>query len=346
MAHEIDTSTGVAAVFTVGEPPWHRLGINVQDAQTSEQAITLAHLDWEVDLWPVQASSADRIITCKRYRATVRQDTHQVLGIVGTDYEPFQNQKAFEFMDAIVGEKLAMFESAGCLRHGRVVWMLVRIPKDLHVLPEDDIHPYLLLTNSHDGSMAVRMLPTTVRVVCMNTLNLALRQGSEGQGSGWSIRHCSSLHERVEEARRALGLVSQRLDRFSIEVKLLCDRQLTGRQLNGHFGDLLPIGDTERQKANRDSDLAEFHANFENKTNTLSGIRGSAWAAYNAVSEWADHQKSFRGADSILRQQRRLDSIWFGSSNELKQHAWAGAGTGHDQLITHYARRKGVEWHT
>lgn len=324
MAHQIDMSTGEAAVFTAGEAPWHRLGINVHDAQTSEEAITLARLNWEVGLWPVQAVSPDRLVTCKRYRATVRLDTNSVLGVVGTDYEPFQNRKAFEFMDAIVGEKLAMFESAGALRDGRVVWMLARIPGELQVAPEDEIHPYLLLTNSHDGSMAVRMLPTTVRVVCMNTLNLALRQG---QGAGWSIRHYPSLYQRVEEARKALGLVSQRLDRFSVEVKLLCDKQLSTRQLVNYFGDLMPEseGGTDRQKANRDRTIHQFQANFENPTNTLLGIRGSAWAAYNAISEWADHQRSFRGADSVLRQQRQLDSIWFGSSNELKQQAWSSA---------------------
>ena len=327
MAHEIDVSTGQAAVFTVGEPPWHGLGANITDAQTSQQAITLAHLNWQVELWPVRAIDPDHVypeVGCSNYRATIRTDTRAVLGVVGDSYTPFQNHQAFDFMDALVGEKLAMFESAGALRGGRVVWMLARIPRQLWVTTDDEIRPYLLLINSHDGSMSVRMLPTCVRVVCMNTLTLALRQG---QGAGWSIRHCASLPDRVEEARRALGLVTKRLDRFSVETKLLAQTQLTSKQLANYFDVLLPqpSADTDRARAHRDGVIQQFHRNFEDRTNTMPGIRGSVWAAYNAVSEWADHQRTFRGADPLARRQRRLDSIWFGASNQLKQDAWAGA---------------------
>ena len=324
MAHEIDISTGQAAVFTAGDPPWHGLGVNITDTQTSAQAITLAHLAWGVELWPVWARdpAAGADTGCLAYRATVRSDTRAVLGVVGDGYAPFQNQQAFDFMDTLVGQKLAMFESAGALRDGRVVWMLARIPKTLWVTGEDEIRPYLLLTNSHDGSMAVRMLPTSVRVVCMNTLNLALRQG---QGTGWAIRHCASLSQRVAEAQHALGLVTQRLDRFQVEVKLLAERHLTGRQLRNYFDMLLPAAQTDRQREHREQVLQQFQANFANPTNTLPGVRGSAWAAYNAVSEWADHQRNVRGSDPLLRRQRRLDSIWFGSANLLKQEAWAGA---------------------
>ena len=326
MAHEIDLSTGQPAVFTVGEPPWHGLGVNIQEAQTSQQAITLAHLDWDVKLWPVQAMDPDRVlpeIACKQHRATVRTDTRAVLGVVGDGYTPFQNHEAFDFMDAIVSENLAMFESAGALRGGRVIWMLARIPRQLWVTPDDEIRPYVLLTNSHDGSMSVRMLPTCIRVVCMNTLNLALRRG---QGSGWSIRHCANLHERVEEARRALGLVTQRLERFSVETKLLADQHVTSAQLANYFDMLLPpAGDSDRAQAHREGVIKQFYGNFEADSNTLPGMRSSVWAAYNAVSQWADHQRVFRGASPLQRQQRRLDSIWFGASNQLKQDAWAGA---------------------
>lgn len=325
MAHEIDMTTGVAAVFTVGEPPWHGLGANITEAQTSRQAVTLAHLDWNVELWPLRASDPKGSlpeVACHLHRATLRTDTRAVLGVVGDGYTPFQNHEAFAFMDTLVGEKLAMFESAGALRGGRVVWMLARIPKQLWVTPDDEVRPYLLLTNSHDGSMAVRMLPTCVRVVCMNTLNLALRQG---QGSGWSIRHCPSLPERVEEARRALGMITQRLDRFAVETKLLRDKQVNSRQLSSYFDMLLPAAQTDRTRTHRDGIVQRFYTNFANPTNTLPGVRGSMWAAYNAVSEWADHQKTYRGSLPATRRERRLDSIWFGASNEFKQDAWAAA---------------------
>ena len=119
MAHEIDMTTGVAAVFTVGEPPWHGLGANIAEAQTSRQAITLAHLDWDVELWNVRARNPRGSlpeVACHQHRATVRSDTQAVLGVVGDGYTPFQNHEAFAFMDDLVGEKRAMFQSAGSLR--------------------------------------------------------------------------------------------------------------------------------------------------------------------------------------------------------------------------------------
>ena len=180
--------------------------------------------------------------------------------------------------------------------------MLARIPKQLWVTADDEIRPFVLLTNSHDGSMAVRMLATCVRVVCMNTLNLALRQG---QSSGWTIRHCPSLPERVEEARRALGLITHRFDRFTVETKLLRDRQVNSRQLAAYFDLLLPAAQTDRTRTHRDGIIQRFYANFANRTNTLPGVRGSMWAAYNAVSEWADHQKTYRGSLPATRRERR-----------------------------------------
>jgi hypothetical protein len=119
--------------------------------------------------------------------------------------------------------------------------------------------------------------------------------------------------------------VTQRLDRFQVEIKVLRSKQITIPQLANYFDMLLPAAESGRAKTHRDGVIQQFNTNFENSTNTLPGIEGSVWAAYNAVSEWADHQRTFRGADPALRQQRRLDSIWFGASHQLKQDAWAGA---------------------
>ncbi len=164
MAHEIDVSTGKAAVFTVGTPAWHRLGVNVAEAQTSADAIRLAALDWRVEQWPVVArhDGTEREVTGRV--ANVRADSGAVLGVVGTSYRVFQNRAAFDFFDAIVQERLAVFETAGALKGGRHIWMLARLPKTPRAAGEDEIRPYVLLANSHDGTRALRMIPTTVRV--------------------------------------------------------------------------------------------------------------------------------------------------------------------------------------
>ena len=337
MSHEIDMTTGAAAIFTTVQPPWHGLGTVIDKAATSREAIQLARLNWRVEQWPLAAAapeSPDTItgsgvaIRVPDHVANVRTDTKAVLGVVGKGYHVFQNQNAFDFMDAIVGDKLAMYETAGSLRGGRKVWMLARIPKEYRAGPEDLIQPYVLLVNSHDGSTALRMIPTTVWVVCQNTLNLAL--GRSTAGGGVSIRHRPSLDERVKDARAKLGIVAARFDQFDVELHAMLDTMLKPRQVERYFDDVLPplpAESSRRQKHNRTEILDRFRENFDDHSNSLPGVRGTAWAAYNAVSEWADHQRPRprNGRDERARAESRLDSVWFGSSHQLKQRAYSGA---------------------
>ena len=206
MAHEIDTTTGRAAVFTVGTPAWHRLGVTVTEAQTSAEAIKLAGLDWTVEQWPLFARQGDAERAATDRVANVRTDTNAVLGVVSPGYRPFQNREAFEFFDAVVQDKLAIFETAGSLRGGKHVWMLARLPQTLRAAPDDEVRPYVLLTNAHDGSRALRMIPTTVRVVCQNTLHLAL--SGAGVAEGLTVYHSESLPRRVAEARDKLRIIT------------------------------------------------------------------------------------------------------------------------------------------
>jgi len=326
MPHDIDMTTGKAAIFVTGQPAWHGLGTVIDKAATSAEAIMLAGLDWHVQQWPVFASDpiSEQNISAPAYLANVRSDTKAVLGVVGENYHVFQNKDAFDFFDAIVADKLAMFETAGAIKGGRKVWMLARIPKEYRAGSDDLIKPYVLLVNTHDGSMALRMIPTSVRVVCQNTLNLALN--NVGSSEGIAIRHRPSLGERVKEARERLGIIVARFDAFDEEMHAMLAKELTGKQVKSYFAGLLPEPPTERGKKNRDNALAAIHTNFEfGETNNLPGMRGTAWSAYNAVSQWADHQRQFRGTDQRGRAESRLNSVWFGSSNDLKQKAYSHA---------------------
>ena len=325
MAHEIDMTTGAAAIFTTGQAPWHGLGTVIDTAATSREAILLARLNWRVEQWPLTATDLQTDITAKAHDhyANVRTDTSAVLGVVGKGYHVFQNQDAFDFMDAIVGDKLAMYETAGSLRGGRKVWMLARIPKEYRAGREDLIQPYVLLVNSHDGSTTLRMIPTTVRVVCQNTLNLALGRSTAGEGV--SIRHRPSLDERVKDAQAKLGIVAARFDQFDAELHAMLDTMLKPRQVERYFDEVLqplPPEPTDRQRQNRGEVLDRFRGNFDDHSNSLPVVRGTAWAAYNAVSEWADHQRPRKGRDELARAESRLDSVWFGSSHQIKQRAY------------------------
>lgn len=324
MAHEIDQTTGKAAIFVTGEPAWHQLGTVVSEAQTSDAALKLAGLDWTVEQWPLLAQcprlhEGRSEMTVPSMVANVRSDTQAVLGVVGAGYKPFQNVEAFQFFDALVGEKLAMYETAGALKGGKRVWILARLPQEVRIKGDDIVKPYVLLSNGHDGSMALRMLPTTVRVVCQNTLNLALGRASSSEGL--VIYHYESLTRRVEDAREKLAIVQRRVSEFTVEAQALAATEVSSDDLNAYFESLLPDqSDKSQQKM-----LEAWLANFEAETNTLPGIRGTLWAAYNAVSEWADHQKVTRGANEMDRLDNRLNSIWFGSANTIKQQAYAAA---------------------
>jgi len=319
MAHEIDVTTGEAAVFTVGVPPWHNLGTVVKEAQTSAHAIELAGLDWHVARWNLQAvNEAGEIQAVEKRFANVRLDTGAVLGVVSDSYSLFQNVEAFDFFDALVGEKLAMYETAGSLFGGRRIWVLARVPREFQVVDNDSIESYVLLTNSHDGSWALRMIPTTVRVVCANTLNLALgRTKSEGV----TIRHRGNLMDRVTEAREALGLINRRLDEFNREVELLVSKKLTQEHVRQYFESLIPEGASDRVV---ERSVSAWTENFSNSRQTINGIEDSAWAAFNAVSEWSDHSRGFRG-EGVVKEERRMDSNIFGTSNRLKQKAFVKA---------------------
>jgi phage/plasmid-like protein (TIGR03299 family) len=372
MAHEIDTTTGTAAVFVTGQPAWHRLGRVIAEAATSAEAIRLAGLDWTVEQWPLLACGpttaeqpAGRYLPCPGMLANVRTDTGAVLGVVSRDYRVFQNWEAFDFMDAIVGEGLARYETAGALKGGRRVWMLARMPQDLRVSGDDVVRPYLLLTNSHDGSMALRMIPTTVRVVCQNTLNLAL--GRARHGEGLTIRHCESLEGRVREARAKLGLLTERVEQFADEARQLAACPLTDRQAREWFEQFFPtrpaaaapvrttaplpteglldaILETQQAEVSLVDQLLAGHQEEQTRTerrnarilevllesyhspeNDALGIAGTAWAAFNAVSGWADHESTVRGKNELERADNRLHSAWFGGAHELKTDAFAAA---------------------
>jgi phage/plasmid-like protein (TIGR03299 family) len=208
MAHEVDS------MMFAGEAPWHGLGVRVPHEVTSEEAIRHAGLDWKVATTSVLAVlGGDREPTpVPRARAVVRQSDGTPLGIVGERYRPIQNAEAFAFFDEVVGEGQAIYHTAGGLNGGRRVWILAKLPGEIRVGGDDVTEKYLLLSNSHDGTSALRMLFTPVRVVCQNTLNIALRRGV-GQAS--SIRHTASAPLRIDEARRVLGLSTDFYDEFA-----------------------------------------------------------------------------------------------------------------------------------
>ena len=182
MAHNLLIQNGQASMFYLSEVPWHGLGVKLDRPATAKEAIEAAQLDWPVIKLPLFAGSKHIVVPDKfavvRKTRNLVQKTDPVLGIVGKDYTPLQNCDAFRFFDPMVGQNAAIYHTAGALGQGERVWILAKLPGHIRVAKDDITEKYLLLSNSHDGKSSVQIKFTPVRVVCQNTLTIALNDGA------------------------------------------------------------------------------------------------------------------------------------------------------------------------
>lgn len=192
----------VETMFSVRETPWHGLGRIIMDAPASREALELASLDWQVESRNIYSGTGAMI---PGYRANVRSTDDAVLGVVSDRYRIVQNEEAFQFTDDLLGEGVT-YETAGSLQGGKKVWMLARLPRK-YLIAGDQVEPYLVIFNSHDGSSGVKVAMTPIRVVCQNTLNLALNTAKRS----WTARHTENVLLRVQDARETLQLDSNKL---------------------------------------------------------------------------------------------------------------------------------------
>ena len=192
-------SANVETMFSVRETPWHGLGRIVMDAPASREALELAGLDWQVESRNIYSGTGAMI---PGYRANVRSTDDAVLGVVSDRYRIVQNEEAFQFTDDLLGEGVT-YETAGSLQGGKKVWMLAKLPEK-YIIAGDEVTPYLVFFNSHDGSSGVKVAMTPVRVVCQNTLNLALGNAKRI----WTARHTENVLLRVQDARETLQLAN------------------------------------------------------------------------------------------------------------------------------------------
>lgn len=231
----IATTNDKPAFAYFGEEPWHKLGQKLDAPATDEEAIAAAGLDYDVTLTPV--ATVDGMMVPKT-RAVVRYDNQTVLGVVSDRYVPVQNKQAFGFLDAVVADGGLRYHTAGALGRGERVFLLAKLPGHIRVKQSDDlVDKFLLLSNAHDGSAALRVLFTPVRVVCQNTLSMALRKG---QHEGISIRHNSNMQAKIGEAQRVLGLATAFYDNAQAKIDRLASVHPTQAQLELYFEKLYP----------------------------------------------------------------------------------------------------------
>lgn len=276
-------AANVESMFYVREVPWHGLGINVENAPTSEEAIRLAGLNWEVLQTPVYMSNG---IEIPNYKANVRSTDNACLGIVTDRYKIVQNHEAFEFTDSLIGETedgVVKYETAGSLAGGKRIWLLAKMPTKSIV--GDDVDPYMVFTNSHDGSGAIKIAMTPIRVVCQNTLNIALHNAKRQ----WSTKHVGDMQSKLDEAKLCLQLANEYMVNLDIEADRLANAKLYEEQIAEILDEMFPVDDnaSDRKKSN----IIQFKTTFWDAYNMpdIQKFTDSAWKAVNAMSDVVTH---------------------------------------------------------
>jgi phage/plasmid-like protein (TIGR03299 family) len=310
MAHDIETQNGKASFASLREPAWHKLGTVFEDEKNTAEMLQAAQLDnWDVRLQDVEYPAP--LVANKEFKYVIRTNPtdsaqHDVLGIVGNTYKPLQNEDLFSFGDNIL-DGGGRWETAGSLKGGRVVFGALALERETILDPSgvaDKIKTYLLVTTSHDGSIAIQASVTPVRVVCANTLNVALNRIATKNGvkQSFKIRHTSTVEGKVQSARETLQLTDLYMDEFDVMAKAMFAKEVTAK-------DFFNIIVASYPKP--DADVKGALTKWENKVDVINDIytgefngmiAGNAWGAYNALTERLDWYRNPRGdsSESVL----------------------------------------------
>ncbi|QEM03729.1 DUF945 domain-containing protein [Mucilaginibacter rubeus] len=321
--------TGKHAFMSVKERAWHGLGQVVDRYLTSAEAIQVAGLDYEVEKWSLYACDqqgrySDDIFVPERF-ATVRADTNQVLGVVGSDYEIVQNRDAFKFFDAIVGGgDGVLYETAGALGNGERIFITAKLPGYIRVGNDDLIEKYLFLTTSHDGFGSITIAFTPIRIVCNNTLNAALRNMSNCH----KIRHTESAKERLEEAHKIMGFTNTLADQLGDVFNRWSQIRIRDKEVLKLVQLAMAPSKEVLNKVLTDEAPDEFSSRFKNTverictyaftnpTQQMDTTRGTLFGAYNAITGY------FQNVLDYKSEEQKLKSVMFGNGLTKTQIAF------------------------
>jgi phage/plasmid-like protein (TIGR03299 family) len=327
MAHELETQNGVASFASFREPAWHNLGTVFDTEKNTNEMLVAANLNnWNVRLEDLEIPSS--LVSDKSYQYVVRTNPTDktqtdVLGIVGERYVPLQNEELFSFGDNIL-DGGGRWETAGSIRGGRVVFGSLALERETILDPSgvaDKVKTYLLINTSHDGSVAIQASITPVRVVCANTLNLALGsiKKKDGVKQSFKIRHTQTANGKVQVARETLGLANKYMDAFDKMAHAMIGKEVSAQQ----FNDIILAAYPKPEK-----DAKGAVKKWENKVDLINDIytgefngmiAGNAWGAYNALTERLDWYRSARGGsnESILASASGFDPAINAEKNRL-----------------------------
>lgn len=279
-------AANVETMFYTRTKPWHGLGVCVEEAPTSADALQFAGLDWKVQQTDVFTDEGTMI---PGYKANVRDKDNRILGVVTDRYQIVQNEDAFAFTDELLGEGVT-YETAGSLQDGKRIWLLARMPEK-YIIAGDEVEPYFVIMNSHDGSCAIKTAMTPIRVVCQNTLNFALQNAKRT----WTAKHTSNIMERMEEAKDTILFANRYMAELGKDIETLSRIHLTDKKVEEFMAEFFPVTEdmTTVQKNNNRKLLNDLKRRYFEAPD-LQQVGKNGYRFLNAVSDFATHAQPIR----------------------------------------------------
>lgn len=306
MAHMIEMVNGKAQMAYTGETPWHGLGTKVPADLTPVQMLEAAGLDWTVEKFPAYANYGDGPVSVGR-SALVRNSDLKMLDVVSDDWNPVQNQEAFEFFNEFVAAGDMEMHTAGSLKDGQIVWGLAKVKESFELFKGDQIDSYLLFSNFHKYGFSTDVRFTPIRVVCNNTLTLSLNSNVE--------RMAKISHRKVFEptaVKEMLGIATDKLTKYKDMAAFLGSKQAKNEDIVQYFTRIFPVSGSDAKK--EISRSAQLAMDILHTQPGAEYAEGTWWQPFNAVTYLTDHLTG-RSADT------RLASAWYGYNKGVKTKA-------------------------
>lgn len=302
MAHMVET------MAYAGQVPWHGLGKKVPADLSPEQMLSAADLDWTVQKVPAFAKVNDENVNVG-WSALIRSSDNRILDVVSNDWNPVQNHEAFQFFNEYCEAGDMEMHTAGSLKDGQIVWALAKVKESFELFKGDQVDSYLLFTNPHKFGQCIDVRFTPIRVVCNNTLTLALKQKEE--------RVIKKNHRTVFDAstvKEQLGIATDKLAKYKEMAEFLGSKRYTQDKLKEYFNQIFPVLVYNKEKGPQRKELSKSATRALEVVHTQPGsnfAEGSWWQAWNAVTYLTDHEIG-KTVDS------RLQSAWFGANKNVK----------------------------